>query len=166
MCVLVLVVSAPRISVRTHPSSRLLRPSVARARGSSRTHSGESARREWVSKKGRRLPTRGGESRRRDEGVGCERAAASGRGPRVVMVVVLVPAAGLGVLGALLLVELALLLDGGVLVLLVLGHEIVHVGLGLGELHLVHALTGVPVEERLAAEHGGELLGHALEHLL
>jgi hypothetical protein len=53
---------------------------------------------------------------------------------------------------------LALLLGGGVLVLLVLGHEVVHVGLGLGELHLVHALTGVPVEEGLAAEHGGELL--------
>merc|ERR1711998_552282 len=33
------------------------------------------------------------------------------------------------------------------------GHEVVHVGLGLGELHLVHALTGVPVEEGLAAEH-------------
>mmetsp|Transcript_11297 Transcript_11297/g.27580 ORF Transcript_11297/g.27580 Transcript_11297/m.27580 type:complete len:367 (+) Transcript_11297:16-1116(+) len=66
----------------------------------------------------------------------------------------------------LLLVELALLLSGGILVLLVLGHEIVHVGLRLSELHLIHALAGVPVEERLAAEHGGELLGHALEHLL
>ena len=40
------------------------------------------------------------------------------------------------------------------------------VGLGLRELHLVHALAGVPVEEGLAAEHGGELLGHALEHVL
>jgi len=56
--------------------------------------------------------------------------------------------------------------DGGVLVLLVLGDEIVHVGFGFSELHLVHALTGVPVEEGLAAEHGGELLGDALEHLL
>ena len=34
------------------------------------------------------------------------------------------------------------------------------------ELHLVHALAGVPVEEGLAAEHGRELLAHALEHLL
>merc|ERR1719453_146034 len=57
---------------------------------------------------------------------------------------------------------LALLLGGGVLVLLVLRDEVVHVGLGLRELHLVHALTGVPVEEGLAAEHGGELLGDAL----
>ena len=66
----------------------------------------------------------------------------------------------------LVLVVLDLLLGGGVLVLLVLGHEVVHVGLGLGELHLVHALAGVPVEEGLAAEHARELLGHALEHLL
>ena len=67
------------------------------------------------------------------------------------------------------LVELAvdvLLLGGGVLVLLVLGDEIVEVGLGLGEFHLVHALAGVPVEEGLAAEHDGELLGDALPGLL
>jgi len=57
-------------------------------------------------------------------------------------------------------VILKVLLDvgGGLLVLLVLGHQVVHVGLGLGELHLVHALPGVPVEEGLAPEHGGELL--------
>merc|ERR1719399_307267 len=66
----------------------------------------------------------------------------------------------------LLLVHLLLVLSGGVLVLLVLGNEIVHVGLSLGELHLVHTLTGVPVEEGLAAEHGGELLTNSLEHLL
>merc|ERR1719502_399225 len=64
------------------------------------------------------------------------------------------------------LLELTFLFGGGVLVLLVLGHEIVHVGLSLSELHLVHALTGVPVEECLAAEHGGELLGHTLHELL
>merc|ERR1711970_380356 len=66
----------------------------------------------------------------------------------------------------LLLIELTLVLSGGILVLLVLGHEVVHVGLSLGELHLVHALTGVPVEEGLAAEHAGELLGDALPELL
>merc|ERR1740138_978390 len=64
------------------------------------------------------------------------------------------------------LVHLLLVLSGGVLVLLVLRDEIVHVGLGLSEFHLVHALTGVPVEESLAAEHGGELLTNTLEHLL
>merc|ERR1719515_468407 len=61
---------------------------------------------------------------------------------------------------------LALLLGGGVLVLLVLGHEIVHVGLSLSELHLVHTLTSVPVKESLATEHTSELLRHALEHFL
>ena len=41
---------------------------------------------------------------------------------------------------SLFIVEL-LVINGGLLVLLVLGHQVVHVGLGLGELHLVHALT-------------------------
>ena len=54
----------------------------------------------------------------------------------------------------------------GLLVLLVLADQVVHVGLGLGELHLVHALAGVPVEEGLAPEHGAELLRDALEELL
>ena len=36
----------------------------------------------------------------------------------------------------------------------------------LGELHLVHALSGVPVEEGLATEHGRELLTDAFEQLL
>ena len=44
--------------------------------------------------------------------------------------------------------------------------KVVHVRLGLGELHLVHALAGVPVKEGLAAEHRGELLGDALHDLL
>jgi len=49
---------------------------------------------------------------------------------------------------------------------LVLGHQVIHVGLSLGELHLIHALAGVPMQERLSPEHGRELFGHALEHLL
>merc|ERR1719390_182319 len=65
-----------------------------------------------------------------------------------------------------LLVELTLFLSRRVLVLLVLRHQIVHVGFRLRELHLIHALARVPVQERLAAEHAGELLGHTLEHLL
>ncbi|KGL97514.1 hypothetical protein N301_08955, partial [Charadrius vociferus] len=44
--------------------------------------------------------------------------------------------------------------------------QVVHVALGLGELHLVHPLARVPVEEGLAAEHGCELLRDALEELL
>ena len=66
----------------------------------------------------------------------------------------------------LLLVHLLLILGGGVLILLILGNEIVHVGLGLSELHLVHTLTGVPMKEGLSAEHSGELLSDSLEHLL
>merc|ERR1712086_185608 len=66
----------------------------------------------------------------------------------------------------LILVELAFFLGSGVLILLVFRDEVVHVGLCLSELHLVHALASVPVKEGLAAEHAGELLGYALEHFL
>jgi len=52
------------------------------------------------------------------------------------------------------------------LVLLVLRYKVVHVGLGFGELHLVHTFTSVPVQECLTTEHSGELLGYALEHFL
>merc|ERR1740121_270907 len=73
---------------------------------------------------------------------------------------------GLHVILTLLLIEFAFLLGGGILVLLVLGNQIVHVGFGFGEFHLVHTLTGVPVEERLAAEHASEVLSDTLEHFL
>ena len=53
-----------------------------------------------------------------------------------------------------LVVELLVVVDGGLLVLLVLGDQVVHVGLRLGELHLVHALPGVPVEESLRFSDG------------
>ena len=36
----------------------------------------------------------------------------------------------------------------------------------LSELHLIHALSSVPVEESLATEHGSELLADSLEQLL
>ena len=48
-----------------------------------------------------------------------------------------------------LVVELLVIVDGGLLVLLVLGDQVVHVGLGLSELHLVHTLASVPMEESL-----------------
>lgn len=53
-----------------------------------------------------------------------------------------------------------------VLVLLVLGNKIVQVRLGLGELHLVHTLASVPMEERLATEHDCELIGDTLPSFL
>ena len=59
-----------------------------------------------------------------------------------------------------------ILVGVGFLVLLVLGDEVVHVGLCLSELHLVHSLTREPVQECLATEHGGELLANSLEQLL
>merc|ERR1712216_749637 len=70
------------------------------------------------------------------------------------------------VLFAALLLVFALLLGRGVLVLLVLGDKAVHVRLGLGELHLIHALARVPMQEGLTAEHGSELLCDALHHFL
>merc|ERR1712141_29209 len=73
---------------------------------------------------------------------------------------------GLALLLSLLLLELTLLLSGGILVLLVFRDQVVHVALGFSELHLIHTLTSVPVEESLAAEHSGELLGDTLEELL
>jgi hypothetical protein len=56
--------------------------------------------------------------------------------------------------------------NGGLLVLLVLGNQVVHVGLSLSELHLVHTLTSVPMQESLAPEHGSELVTDTLEELL
>jgi hypothetical protein len=57
-----------------------------------------------------------------------------------------------------LLTEIFFLFCGGILVLLILRDEVIHVALGLGELHLVHAFTCVPEEEGLPAEHDRELL--------
>lgn len=67
---------------------------------------------------------------------------------------------------SLLIVLLLSIRDGGLLVLLVLRNQIVHVGLGLSELHLVHTLTSVPMQESLAPEHGSELVTDTLEQLL
>merc|ERR1712142_639950 len=57
-------------------------------------------------------------------------------------------------------------LNGGVLLVLVLGDEVPHVLVGLLELHLVHALALVPVEEGLALVHGAELGRQTLEDAL
>jgi hypothetical protein len=64
------------------------------------------------------------------------------------------------------LVHLLFIFNTSILILLILGNEIVHVGLSLGELHFVHALSSVPMEEGLSSEHGGELLTDTLEHFL
>merc|ERR1712038_1063948 len=72
----------------------------------------------------------------------------------------------LSLLGIFLFIEFTLLLSGGVLVLLVFRHQVVHVGLSLSELHLIHTLASVPTQESLATEHSSELLGDTLEKLL
>ena len=52
------------------------------------------------------------------------------------------------------------------MILLILRDEIVHVGLSLGELHLIHTFSSVPMEESLSSEHSSELFTNSLEHLL
>ena len=56
-------------------------------------------------------------------------------------------------LGLFFLLKFSLILGSGFLILLVLGHQIVHVGFCLGELHFVHAFAGVPMKESLSSEH-------------
>merc|ERR1719438_332680 len=51
----------------------------------------------------------------------------------------------------------------GILLVLVLSDEIPDVLVSLLELHLVHALSLVPVEERLPLVHSAELCGQTLE---
>jgi len=65
-----------------------------------------------------------------------------------------------------LLLVFTLFLNSGILILLVLGNEILHVGLGFRELHLVHTLLCVPMQERLPLEHGRELVADTLEEFL
>merc|ERR1711865_1238279 len=63
-------------------------------------------------------------------------------------------------------VHFFLIFSGGVLILLIFRDEIVHVGLGFGELHLIHTFSSVPMEESLSSEHSSELFSNSLEHLL
>merc|ERR1712018_780267 len=65
-----------------------------------------------------------------------------------------------------LFIELSLLLGGGILVLLVFRHQIIHVRFCLCELHLVHTLASVPMQESLSSEHSSELFRDTFEELL
>merc|ERR1719384_1007826 len=91
----------------------------------------------------------------------------------IVLVLVLLITVLITVLVAILLIILILILititievDHGVLLILILRDEIAHIFVGLLELHLVHALAFVPVQEGLALIHFGELRADALEHAL
>merc|ERR1712048_36288 len=57
-------------------------------------------------------------------------------------------------------------IDTGLLILLVLGNQIHHVTLCLSELHLVHTLASVPVEEGLSSEHSTKLVANPGKQLL
>merc|ERR1712121_210188 len=59
-----------------------------------------------------------------------------------------------------------IIISGGILILLVFRHEIIHIALCLGELHLIHSLSSVPVQECFPSEHSSELLSHSLKHIL
>lgn len=50
--------------------------------------------------------------------------------------------------------------------MLVLRDQIVHVGFSLGELHLVHTLGSVPMQESLSSKHSSELFSDSLKHFL
>ncbi|KYM86055.1 hypothetical protein ALC53_04248 [Atta colombica] len=52
-----------------------------------------------------------------------------------------------------LLIKLSLLVGSCLLVLLILGHEIIHVTLSLGKLHVVHTLASIPMQKCLASKH-------------
>lgn len=65
---------------------------------------------------------------------------------------------------------LVVLLSSGVLVLLVIGDEVVHVGMlvsaSMISISPMLLLVYIPVQEGLGLKHGRELLAHAAEHLL
>ena len=54
----------------------------------------------------------------------------------------------------------------GILVLLIFSNQILHIGLGLCEFHLVHTLLCIPMQESFPLEHGSELVTDTLEQLL
>merc|ERR550525_2334168 len=64
------------------------------------------------------------------------------------------------------LLVLVLVSEHGILLVLVLRDKVANVLVGLLELHLVHALSLVPVEESLPLVHSAELGGQALEDAL
>merc|ERR1712048_387921 len=67
---------------------------------------------------------------------------------------------------ALFFVELPLFLSCGILILLVLGDEVVHIAFSFREFHFIHTFTGVPVQKGFAAEHRSEILCNTLAHFL
>ena len=63
-------------------------------------------------------------------------------------------------------IRIGVFLNGGLLISLVLGYQIVNGFLSFRKLQLVHTLGRVPVHKGFSAEHGCELLGDSLEQNL
>merc|ERR1711939_600689 len=72
----------------------------------------------------------------------------------------------LHVIFTLFLIKFTFFFCGRILVLLVFADQVIHIAFSLGEFHFVHALSCIPMQECLAAEHGCEILSDTLEHLL
>merc|ERR1719152_1090524 len=68
--------------------------------------------------------------------------------------------------GLFLLFKFVLIFSGSLLILLVLRDQIVHVGFGFSEFHLVHTFSSVPMQESLSSKHSSELFSNTFEHLL
>merc|ERR1711971_677737 len=69
-------------------------------------------------------------------------------------------------IGLVLLILELVVLRRGVLILLIFADEVVHIALGLRELHLIHSLARIPMQKRLATKHRRELLRDAFEDVL
>merc|ERR1719410_2373450 len=65
-----------------------------------------------------------------------------------------------------LFVKVLFIINTSFLVLLIFGHQIVHVTFGFSEFHFVHTFTSVPMQESFSPEHSSELFTDALEQFL
>ena len=63
-------------------------------------------------------------------------------------------------------IEFTFFFGSSILILLIFGYKIVHVGFSFSEFHFVHTFTSIPMEESLSSEHSSKLFGDSLEHFL
>ena len=65
-----------------------------------------------------------------------------------------------------LFIKLSFLLSSCILILLIFRNKIVHVRFSFSEFHLVHSLSGIPVQKGLSSKHSSELFSDSLKHFL
>merc|ERR1712156_443136 len=63
-------------------------------------------------------------------------------------------------------IKFTFFLSCGILILLIFGYQIIHVGFSFSEFHFVHSFTSVPMQESFSSEHGCELFSNSFEHFL